>query len=218
MRLKSLPFTVLLLLSLLLAACSPESAEIEIFISELLEAQKGELVLIPVRMTFSVGEDDQEDLEEALAKASEYIEDLAWEKVKGEYDTKLQGEFSIPLGSKEVVEKYLGTNQSPLAFTMSETLVVLQETPMLDALNKELSEINYMMSFDLPADETTIKIIGDSTKPVTVGAVAVFADGKPSLNFQQKIEKRKSVTLTFYGGETSVYSGVPIQFSIGSAQ
>ena len=64
-----------------------------------------------------------------------------------------------------------------------ELEVSLNSTDYADALNSELSDMNFMLGFELPGDATNFRVISDSRNNVQVDATAVFVSEKPYLYF-----------------------------------
>ena len=84
----------------------------------------------------------------------------------------------------------------------------------LQKLDKELSKINFMLGLELPAKNTSFRVVSDSKKKVDIRATAVFSEKKPYLHFSKDLKKRKSVVIDFKGGEESVYSEISPHFNV----
>lgn len=72
-----------------------------------------------------------------------------------------------------------------------------------------------MLGFELPAANTTIRVISDSRKNVWVGADAVFISEKPYLYFEADLKRRDEVNVVYKGGADSIWSGVAPVFTSG---
>ena len=66
-------------------------------------------------------------------------------------------------------------------------MVTLQPTETLEKLDKELSKINFMLGVELPASNTSFRVVSDSKGKVNVSATAVFSEKKPYLHFEKDI-------------------------------
>jgi len=123
-------------------------------------------------------------------------------------------ETTIPLGTEQSLENYLASNNR-VAILLVERIdeygeinVSIRTTEFASALDSELSNINFMLGFSLPADDTTFRVISDSRNEVMVGATAVFVSKKPYLYFSKTLKRRDEAEIVFKGGEGSVYSEI----------
>ena len=89
-----------------------------------------------------------------------------------------------------------------------ELEVSLNSTDYADALNSELSDINFMLGFELPGDSTNFRVISDNRNDVQVDATAVFVSEKPYLYFSKILERRDEAEIVFKGTSDSVYSEI----------
>ena len=89
-----------------------------------------------------------------------------------------------------------------------ELEVSLNSTEYADALNSELSDINFMLGFELPGDSTNFRVISDNRNNVQVDATAVFVSEKPYLYFSKTLERRDEAEIVFKGTSDSVYSEI----------
>ena len=80
-----------------------------------------------------------------------------------------------------------------------EIEVSLNSTDYADALNSELSDINFMLGFELPGDATNFRVISDNRNNVQVDATAVFVSEKPYLYFSKILERRDEAEIVFKG-------------------
>ena len=97
---------------------------------------------------------------------------------------------------------------------VENNLVRLEPTRYLDDLNNELSNINFMLSAELPGTLTSFRIVSDSKEKKNIRATAVFSENVAYLQFSKAIKKRKSVVIDFFGGDGSVYKEIPPQFEV----
>ena len=133
---------------------------------------------------------------------------------KGSFGQVMTVVSSIPLGSDLAVKKFLQQNPRIAMVVVENGMVTLQPTETIEKLDKELSKINFMLGLELPAKNTSFRVVSDSKKKVNISATAVFSEKKPYLHFSKDIKKRKSVVIDFKGAGDSVYSEVAPQFSV----
>lgn len=209
------------MISLLLAvisflSCKPDQIEIEIYASDIMDAMTEGVREVPVVMSFRLmGSDNDQEIEQATAIAKKYLpEGSEYNVAAGEIWDKFIIKSSIPIGKTADIEGYSLTEKTPLALHVEDGLVVLRETPNMSLLNEELKGINFLLKFELPAESTKFRIVGDSSRVLTVSAIAAFVDGKAELAWSRAMEKRKSVVIDFRGGEASVYSSIQPQFRV----
>jgi len=113
----------------------------------------------------------------------------------------------------ENLQNYLASNNRVAVLLIeansnSEVEVSLRPTDYADALNSELSDINFMLGFELPGDTTNFRIISDSRNDVQVDATAVFVSDKPYLYFSKILKRRGEAEIVFKGTTDSVYSEI----------
>mgnify|MGYP001384843708 FL=1 len=120
-------------------------------------------------------------------------------------------ETTIPMGTLENLQNYLASNNRVAVIIVEdvgEIELSLYPTDYTDALNSELSDINFMLGFTLPAESTNFRIISDSRNDVEVNATAVFVSEKPYLYFSKTIKKRGEAEIVFKGTSDSVYNEI----------
>ena len=214
---KKLLLTItMLLISLMLISCKPEILEIEIYTSDTESAASGEIVDVPLKVTFGLmGEDEDNTLPKAVEISKKYLpEDTEFSQSKGDWGEKLVITTSAPMGSQKALNKYLKQNRSTVILVVDGNIITLKGTENLEALDSELSDINFMLGLKLPAESTLFRITSDSKKKATVAATAVFSEEKAYLDFKKSIKKRKAIELEFKGGSDSVYSEIDPLLSI----
>ena len=201
---------VIFIISIMIIGCKPDKLEIEIYTSDIESASEGEVNEVPLKATFSImGEDEENQLPKAKKIALKYLSsESTVEVVKGDYGQTMSIVSSIPIGTSSVLKKYLKKNKRIAMIVFEKGTVTLKQTKILSKLDEELSEINFMLGAKLPAKNTTFRIVSDSKKKVNISATAVFSEEKPYLNFSKDIKKRKSVVIDFKGGDESVYSQI----------
>jgi hypothetical protein len=217
MTLKHLLFFMLLPLGLLLSGCKPDKAEIELYTQDIRDAQDGEVIEVSAYFEFGLlGDDEEGNLEKARTVAQKYLpEDSTVEIAEGDYGKKLTVRTTLPMGMEENLDAYLQEHVRLLAVSLTMNRLELQTTAALKAMNEELSDINFMLEAELPAETTFLRIIGDDRKPLSVSAIAVFVNSVPYLTFSAEVPRRKTEVLEFKGGDGSVYSQLPIQLQFG---
>ena len=209
-------FLIIVSISIVIGGCKPDKLEIEVYTSDIESASEGEVVEVPLKSTFSLmGEDKENQLPEAKKIALKYMpSDSEIEISKGDFGQVMTIVSTIPLGRKSGLSKYLQQNPRIAMVVVENEMVELQPTETLKKLDKELSNINFMLGAKLPASNTSFRIVSDSKKKVNISATAVFSEKKPYLHFSKDIKKRKSVVIDFKGGDGSVYSEIAPHFNV----
>ena len=199
-----------------LSACTPSSTDISLYTSDVEVALEGEVVEVPINAAFSLfGDDEDGDLDKATMIAKKYVaSDSVFSQSAGDWGDKLVIETTIPLGTEQSLKDYLASNNR-VAILLVERVeeygeidVSIRTTEFASALDSELSDINFMLGFSLPADNTNFRVISDSRNEVKVGATAVFVSEKPYLYFSKTLKRRDEAEIVFKGGEGSVYSEI----------
>ncbi len=199
-----------------LSACTPSSTDISLYTSDVEVALEGEVIEVPIKAVFNLfGDDEDDDLDKAAMIAKKYIaNDSVFSQSEGDWGDTLVVETTIPLGTEQSLENYLASNNR-VAILLVESVeeygeinVSIRTTEFASALDSELSNINFMLGFSLPADDTTFRVISDSRNEVMVGATAVFVSKKPYLYFSKTLKRRDEAEIVFKGGEGSVYSEI----------
>ena len=162
-----------------------------------------------------MGEDKKNQLPLAKSIALKYMpSESEIEISKGNFGKVMTVVSSIPLGSDSALKKFLQQNPRVGMVVVENGMVTLKPTETLSKLDKELSNINFMLGAEIPAKNTAFRIVSDSKGKVNVNATAVFSEKKPYLHFSKDIKKRKSVVIDFKGGDDSVYSEIAPHFSV----
>ena len=199
-----------------LSACTPSSTDISLYTSDVEVALEGEVIEVPIKAAFTLfGDDEDDDLDKAAMIAKKYIaNDSVFSQSEGDWGDTLVVETTIPLGTEQSLENYLASNNR-VAILLVESVeeygeinVSIRTTEFASALDSELSDINFMLGFSLPADNTNFRVISDSRNEVKVGATAVFVSEKPYLYFSKTLKRRDEAEIVFKGGEGSVYSEI----------
>ena len=199
-----------------LSACTPSVLDISLYTTDVEVALEGEIVEVPVRASFTLYSDDEDsDLEKATIISEKYLStDSVFSQSTGDWGETLVIETTIPLGTLESLNSYLASNNrvAVLLVEVDEEYgtidVSIRPTDFSSALNSELTDINFMLGFELPADDTNFRLISDSRNDVEVSATAVFVSEKPYLYFEKILKKRGEAEIVFKGSSDSVYSEI----------
>ena len=199
-------------ISLLLSSCSPSVVDISLYTTDIEAANEGEVFEVPVRASFTLYSDDDGELESASIIAEKYLApDSIFSQSSGDWGETLVIETTIPIGTLDNLQNYLANNNRVAVLLVEgsgELEVSLNSTDYADALNSELSDINFMLGFELPGDATNFRVISDNRNDVQVDATAVFVSEKPYLYFSKILERRDEAEIVFNGTSGSVYSEI----------
>ena len=203
----------LLFLSIIISGCNPSEVDITVYTSDVGATLEGDIIEVPIKASFTLYSDDEDgDLDRATAIAEKYLsQDSIFSQSSGDWGETLVVETTIPMGTLENLQNYLLSNNRVAVIVVEETLdleLSLYPTEYTDALNSELSDINFMLGFTLPADSTNFRIVSDSRNDVDVNATAVFVSKKPYLYFSKTLKKRDEAEIVFKGTSDSVYSEI----------
>ena len=200
------------LLILFLSSCSPSVLDITLYTTDIEAANEGEVFEVPVRASFTMYSDDDGELDTASAIAEKYLApDSVFSQSSGDWGETLVIETTIPIGTLDHLQNYLANNNRVAVLLVEnngEIEVSLKSTDYADALNSELSDINFMLGFELPGDATNFRVISDNRNNVQVDATAVFVSEKPYLYFSKILERRDEAEIVFKGTSGSVYSEI----------
>ena len=200
------------LLIVFLTSCSPNNLEVSIYTTDIDVAQEGEVLEVPVMASFSLYSDDDGELESASQIAEKYLApDSIFSQSSGDWGETLVIETTIPMGTLDSLQNYLASNNRVavlLVQGVDEIEISLSSTDYADALNSELSDINFMLGFELPGDSTNFRVISDSRNEVQVDATAVFVSEKPYLYYSKVLKRRDEAEIVFKGTTDSVYSEI----------
>ncbi|MDB9933074.1 hypothetical protein OAE45_00440 [Candidatus Thioglobus sp.] len=203
----------LLFLSIIISGCNPSEVDITAYTSDIAATLEGDIIEVPIKASFTLYSDDEDgDLDRATAIAEKYLsQDSIFSQSSGDWGETLVVETTIPMGTLENLENYLLSNNRVAVIVVEdigEVELSLYPTEYTDALNSELSDINFMLGFTLPADSTNFRIVSDSRNDVDVNATAVFVSKKPYLYFSKTLKKRDEAEIVFKGTSDSIYSEI----------
>ena len=203
----------LLLLAMFISSCAPSDVDLVVYTTDVDAVLDGDIVEVPIKASFTLYSDDEDgDLDRATAIAEKYLsKDSIFSQSSGDWGETLVIETTIPMGTLENLQNYLVSNNRVAVIIVEdigEIELSLNPTEYADALNSELSDINFMLGFELPADSTNFRIISDSRNDVQIDATAVFVSEKPYLYFSKTIKKRGEAEIVFKGTSDSVYNEI----------
>ena len=200
------------LLITFLSYCAPSVLDVSLYTTDIEAANEGEVFEVPVRASFTMYSDDDGELESATAIAEKYLApDSVFSQSSGDWGETLVIETTIPIGTLDNLQNYLASNNRVavlLVENKGELEVSLNSTDYAEALNSELSDINFMLGFELPGDSTNFRVISDNRNDVQVDATAVFVSEKPYLYFSKILQRRDEAEIVFKGTSDSVYSEI----------
>jgi len=209
---KILKLITSVLLIVFLTSCSPSNVEVSIYTTDIDVVQEGEVLEVPVIASFSLYSDDDGELESASQIAEKYLApDSIFSQSSGDWGEILVIETTIPMGTLDSLQNYLASNNRVAVLLVQgddEIEISLNSTDYADALNSELSDINFMLGFELPGDSTNFRVISDSRNEVQVDATAVFVSEKPYLYYSKVLKRRDEAEIVFKGTTDSVYSEI----------
>ena len=204
----------IILIILISIGCKPDNLEIEVYTSDVESAQEGDVITVPVKASFNLlGDDESGDLERTRTAAMKYLSgESEFTIASGDMGKTVRVVTEIPMGKERSLRKHLLENPSPAMLVVEDNSVRLEPTRYLNDLNNEISNINFMLSAELPGTVTSFRIVSDSKEKKNISATAVFSENVAYLQFSKDIKKRKSVVIDFFGGDGSVYKEIPPQF------
>ena len=180
-----------LFVSIILLGCKPDNLEIEVYTSDVESAQEGDVITVPVKASFSLmGDDESGDLERTRNAAMKYLSgESEFTIASGDMGKSVRIVTEIPMGKEQPLRKHLIKNPSPAMLVIEGNLVRLEPTRYLDNLNNEMSNINFMLSAELPGSVTSFRIVSDSKEKKNISATAVYSENVAYLQFSKDIKK-----------------------------
>ena len=212
---------LLINLLILLNACNPNSSQITIYTTDIEEVKKGEILDIPMKLSFQmIGEDEDNSLEKSKNIAIKFLHpDSKFYITKGQYTKDFVVETSIPMliADDNKINDYFNNNIRLFAlyyyprFTNagSDKVELVFQKPTADGLNRKLLSINPLLQLKSPPTEMKFRIISDSKKEKKIGAYSVWVSKKPFLSKLANLKRREEVEFVFKGGADSIYSNIP---------
>ncbi len=212
---------LLINLLILLNACNPNSSQITIYTTDIEEVKKGEILDIPMKLSFQmIGEDEDNSLEKSKNIAIKFLHpDTKFYITKGQYTKDFVVETFIPMlkADDNKINDYFNNNIRLFAlyyypkFTNagSDKVELVFQKPTADVLNRKLLKINPLLQLKSPPSEMKFRIISDSKKEKKIGAYSVWVSKKPFLSKLANLKRREEVEFVFKGGADSIYSNIP---------
>ena len=215
-------FFLLIFILITLVGCEPDTLDLTVYTSDIEIAQSGDVIDVPALAKFTIlGEDEDGDLKKAADIAKKYLpEDSTVEKTDSDFGKKLVVETKIPMGILPKIQEPANGDPALVYLAVDEDGQVTLDTnkELMKRLKLELQDINFLLGFDFPAGKTNIRVISDSRDSTLVKSQAVWEKDIPHLNFEKSLERRDEVEIQYKGGDDSVYSQIPISFSVEVAQ
>ena len=212
----------LIIFLLAFSGCKPEEILLNVYSTDVVAAADGELIQVPLTAKFSLfGDDDDKTLERVVEITKGFLhKDTKFTRSKTDYSEVLVVETFIPMGKTSELSNFF-SNSAALAYLevienkeTSDFEITLLDSQNIEDLNRALKGLNLILGFELPAANTTIRVISDSRKKIWVGADAVFVSEKPYLYFEADLQRRDEVNVVYKGGADSIWSGVSPVFYI----
>ena len=193
---------------LTLSGCKPDELEFTVYSSDLEQAEKGELVEVPLTARFSmVGKDEKGVLQQARELAKQWLpEDCRFEVTAAQFGDKLSVETKVPMIAKSKAQEVIQAKRPVLYLEVDQGVATLRRTQHLDVLGRELRRINAMLGVSLPARSTIISLVGERPpKSMVVEATAVFVNDRAVLHMREPVVNRRTLNIRFSGQDGSVY-------------
>lgn len=203
---------------LFLISCNPDEMQITLYTSDIDSVSDGEVVNLPVKISFSMfGDDKNNDLEKAKNIAKNYLSsDTKFSISNGEYSKFFIVDTTLPFQSKVMNARQVGgflyipdpqkQDYGQIKFTYNNNII-----KEIDTL---LSNINIMLSLNLPPKTYKLRIISDSKAMFEINSYSAWILKKPHVEKVTTLKRREEVELIFKGGSASIYSQIPIFIDI----
>ena len=211
--------SIFIMLLLFLFSCTPDEMIVNVYTSDLDAAKNGEIVQIPVKITFSMpGKDKNNDLEKVKVIVQKYLEPKSkFTIVKGKYSNSVVVETTIDFGKPDVPKNsllqlvyYSSPKDNPKG---PPTVELFKYDLLIKELNSQLRGINFMLNLSLPSKNTKLRIISDSKIPYKIRGFSTWVSKKPHLSYIATLNKREEIEMLFKGASSSIYSQLPIFFN-----
>ncbi len=217
---KSKIIFLLLALFIFLNACNPNISETTIYTSDFEEVKNGEIIEVPMKLSFQmIGDDADNSLEKSKNIAKNFLHpDSKFYITKGQYTQDFVVETFIPMikADKTIINTYFETNKNLVAlyyhpkFTKrgSDKIELVFQKSFANSLNNKLFKINPLLQFKFPPNETKFRVISDSKKEKKVGAYSIWVSKKPFISKIASLKRRQEIEFVFKGGADSIYSNI----------
>tara|TARA_A100001015_G_C14924756_1_gene685827 strand:+ start:237 stop:902 length:666 start_codon:yes stop_codon:yes gene_type:complete len=203
---------------LFLISCTPDEMQITLYTSDIDSVRDGEVINLPVKISFSMpGDDKNNDLEKARNIAKNYLPlDTKFSISKGQYSQYFIVDTTLPFQSKNIGNRQIGgflylpkpgkQDQGQIKLIFNDDVV-----KEIDSL---LRNLNFMLSLNLPPKTYKLRIISDSKVMVEINSYSAWISKKPHVEQVTSLKRREEVELIFKGGSSSIYSQIPIFIDI----
>jgi len=85
---------------------------------------------------------------------------------------------------------------------------------IIKEIDSLLSNLNFMLSLDLPPKTYKLRIISDNKEIFEIGSYSTWISKKPHVKQVTSLKKREEVELVFKGETASIYSQIPIFINV----
>lgn len=205
-------YTSLLLIALIMTGCKPDTIHIQAYSEDINSVINGEIIHTPVKIQFSTAGSDEDNV---LPKVESVIRDYIGDNgefsiTKGDWGDIVTIKYDIPMLTAKNGPEYLMNNKAPLylGLTAQENgyiRITLYSSKFLNDIDALLSDLNWSLGAELPAEETVIEILSDSPGTVEAEAHSVFIDNTPYTIAKTEIQRRNSVSFSFVAKDGTVY-------------
>ena len=169
--------------------------KVNLYTTDIEAVKNGETIAIPIELNFSMpGKDEKEYTKKHKSLLKVSPADSSFTITKGKYSNFFVVKTSIPLTKEVNSNKDLGVltyypskrgpNFGSIQFNPSKSLI--------SKMNKELRQVDYILSLNLPATNYLIRIISDSKDPFKVNSYSAWVSKKAICFLYKNIEKRRS--------------------------
>lgn len=105
-----------------LTSCSPSVLDVTLYTTDIEAANEGEVFEVPVRASFTMYSDDDGELDTATLIAEKYLApESVFSQSSTDYSETLVIETTIPIGTLENLETYLGNNNRVAVLVLENT-------------------------------------------------------------------------------------------------
>ena len=198
--------------------CVPDEMQITLYTSDVETVRDGEVVNLPVKITFSMpGDDKNNDLEKAKNIAKNYLPlDTKFSISKGQYSQFFIVDTTLPFQSEKIGNRQIGgfiylpgtdnSNQGQIKLIFNKDII-----KEIDSL---LSNLNFMLSLNLPPKTYKLRIISDNKEIFEIASYSAWVSKKPHVKQITSLKKREEIELVFKGETASIYSQIPIFINV----
>ena len=139
-----------------LNGCNPNTSETTIYTSDVEEVKNGEIIEVPMKLSFQLGEDTDNSLEKSKNIAKKFLHpDSKFYITKGQYTQDFVVETFVPMikADNKIIKSYFKNNKRLVAlyyhpkFTQrgSDKIELVFQKSFAKSLNKKLFNINPLL-------------------------------------------------------------------------